>query len=87
MAITAIRRRVGRLETVFVVDRLPGYPPLGADEIEELARRTAAGNAWTELEKARIVKQCPIIQGEFVIKAYNGEVIIKRYVGVDPAWI
>ena len=87
MALTAIQRRGGRLERVFVVDRLPGYPSLTADEIEALAGRMAEGQAWTAEETARVVKQCPMIQGELVIKAYQGEVTVKRYLGVDLAWV
>jgi hypothetical protein len=87
MALTAIQRRVGRLESVFVVDRLPGYPPLTADDIEALAERMAEGQTWTEEETARVIRQCPIIQGELIVKAHKGEVIIKRYLGVDLAWV
>jgi hypothetical protein len=47
----------------------------------------ADGQTWTEEETARVERQCPIIQGELVIKARKGQVIIKRFVGVDTAWI
>jgi len=87
MALTAIQRRVGRLESAIVVDRLPGYPPVTADEIEALVGRMAEGQTWTEEETARVIRQCPIIQGGLVIKAHGGQVTIKRYVGVEPAWI
>ena len=75
------------MESAIEVDRLLGYPPLTTDEIEALAQRMAEGQAWTEEETARVERQCPIIQGELVIRAHGGQVIIKRYVGVDPAWI
>ena len=87
MALTAIQRRVGKLKSLFVVDRLPDYPPLTADEIEALAGRMADGQTWTEAETARVIRQCPINQGELVIRAREGQVIIKRYVGVDSAWL
>ena len=87
MSLADIRRRVGRLQTVIAVDPLPGYPPLTTDEIEALARRAAEGEPWTSLERARVVKQCPIIQGELSIQAYKGEPIVKRYVGLESAWI
>ena len=87
MSLAGIRRRVGKLQTVIVVDRLPGYPPLTADEIEALAKRMADGQTWTEEETARVIRQCPISQGELMITAYGGHVTMKRYVGVDPAWI
>ncbi|MGA2271326.1 MAG: hypothetical protein ABSH44_22895 [Bryobacteraceae bacterium] len=87
MSLVSIRRRVGKLQTVIVVDPLPGHPPLTADEIEALARRMADGQTWTEEEMARVIRQCPISQGQLMITAYGGQVTIKRYVGVDPAWI
>jgi hypothetical protein len=87
MGLPAIRRRVRNLESVFVIDRFAGYPPLTVDEIEALAGRMAAAQAWTEEETARIVKQCTIIQGELLITATRGEVRVKRYPGVDLAEI
>ena len=87
MGLPTIRRRVRKLESVFIIDRFAGYPPLTASEIEALAGRMAAGQAWTEEETARIVKQCTIIQGELLITARRGEVLVKRYPGVDLAEI
>ena len=57
-----IKRRLGRLENVFVVDRLQGCPLLTADEIDALAGRLTDGQRRTDEEKARIIRQCPIIQ-------------------------
>jgi hypothetical protein len=87
MALPTIRRRVGRLETVFVVDPFAGCPPLTMIEIEALAGRLADGGAWTDEEEARVARQCPIIQGELLITAIRGEVFVKRYLGVDLASI
>ena len=85
MALPTIRRRIGKLENVFVVDRFAGYPPLTVDEIEALAARMVEGEKWTDEETGRVVKQCPIIQGELLISANRGEVFVKRYLGVDLA--
>jgi len=52
-----------------------------------LAGRAADGEAWTEDEEARVVRQCPIIQGELLVTAYRGEVFVKRYPGIDLALI
>lgn len=83
----AIKRRLERLEGLFVVDRLEGIPPLTKDEIEELAKRPAdGGQIWTDEEAAMVIRQCPIIQGELMIKAHGGQVTIKRYLGIDTAW-
>ena len=87
MALLAMRRRIGKLETVFVVDRFAGRPPLTMDEIEALAGRAAGGESWTEEEEARLARQCPIIQGELLVTAYRGEVFVKRYCGIDLALI
>ena len=87
MGLPAIRRRIGKLEIEFAPDRFAGYPPLTADEIEMLAGRMAAGQAWTNEETARVARQCPIIQGELIIAANRDRVSIKRYPGVDLACI
>jgi hypothetical protein len=87
MALPTIRRRVRNLESVFVIDRFAGYPPLTPKEIEALAGRMAAGHAWTEEETARIIKLCPIVQGELLIAANRDKVFIKRYPGVEVACI
>jgi hypothetical protein len=87
MGLPTIRRRIGKLESVFAPDRWAGYPPLTPEEIEALAGRMAAGQGWTNEEAARVAKQSPIIQGELLITAHRGEVWIKRYPGVDLACI
>ena len=87
MALTRIRRRIGTLESVFAVEDLPAGPPLTTDEIEVLATRMAEGQTWTREESARVAGQCPIIQGELLITAHRGQVFVRRYPGVDLAWI
>jgi len=66
MPLPAIRQRIGRLEALFVVDRAAGYPPLTAEEIEAMVGRLAAGQDWTDVETARVARQCPFIKGELV---------------------
>jgi hypothetical protein len=85
MGLPTIRRRVGRLESVFAPDRWAGYPPLTAEEIETLAGRMVQGENWSDEETGRILRQCPIIQGELLITAIRGEVFMKRYLGIDLA--
>jgi len=86
MALQAIQRRVGKLETVFVVDRFADYPPLSHEEIVALVEREAGGGEWTAEETARVAKQCPYIQGELIItRGWRGEIGIKRLVGIDMA--
>jgi hypothetical protein len=87
MGLPTIRRRVGKLETVFAPDRFAGYPPFTASEIEALAQQAADGKKWSGEETARVVRQCPIVQGNLIIAASRGEVFIKRYSGVDVACI
>ena len=87
MALSKMWRRVGKLETVFVVDRFAGLPPLTPDEIEALAMRMAEGGKWTDEEEGRVARQCPILQGELMITANRGAVFIKRYPGIDLAWV
>ncbi len=85
MALPAIQRRVGRLECVFVPDRLAGFPPLGRAEIEALVERTAGGQKWSEIDRARIARECPYTGGELIIREFRGEIMIKRLVGIDMA--
>lgn len=88
MALAATSKRVTRLEGIFVVDRLTNYPPLSNDEIEELVERLAGGRRWSDTETARVARQCPYIHGELLITTgLLGEVTIKRYPGLDVAWI
>lgn len=86
MALPDIRRRVGRLEGVFVVDRLADFPPLTTDEIEALVERMASGEKWTQEETARVARRCPYIEGELLITTgLRGQVSVKRYPGLDMA--
>jgi hypothetical protein len=87
MGLPTIKRRIGNLESVFAPDRWAGYPPLTAEEIEALAERMEKGKNWTDEETGRVVRQCPIIQGELLITAHRGEVFMKRYLGIDLACI
>jgi hypothetical protein len=50
MALTATRRPVGRLETVFAVDRLPGY-------------REARRHAVSPALRAQMSPRCPPVKG------------------------
>jgi len=88
MALPAIRQRVRRLEAVFVVDWLADFPPLSNEEIVALVDRMAGGEEWTREETARVARQCPYIEGELIITTrLQGEVIVKRYPGLDVAEI
>jgi|HubBroStandDraft_3_1064219.scaffolds.fasta_scaffold1197187_2 hypothetical protein len=87
MGLPTIRRRVRNLESVFVIDRFAGYPPLTPEEIEALAVRMVEDKKWSEEETGRVVRQCPIIQKELLITATRGEVFMKRYLGIDLACI
>ena len=87
MGLPTIRRRVGKLESVYTPDRWAGYPPLTESEIEALAGRMVGGKKWSEEETGRVARQCPIIQGELLFTVIRGEVFLKRYPGVDLACI
>ena len=87
MALPAMRQRIGRLESVFVVDRLAGFPPLTTKEIEALAVRMASGYNWTQQETARVAWRCPYTAGELIIRAPRCGINIKRYPGLDVAAI
>ncbi len=70
------------------MDRLADYPPLSNKEVEALVERMAGGEEWTREETARVAKRCLYIEGELLITmGLRGEVIIKRYPGLDTAEI
>ena len=87
MGLPTIRRRIGKLEIVFAPDRWAGSPPLTEEEIEALAGRMVEDKKWSEEETGRVARQCPIIQGELLFTVIQGEVFLKRYLGVDLACI
>jgi hypothetical protein len=88
MGLPTVRRRVAKLETVFAPDRFAGYPPFSPEEIDGLLARLAdPSNRWSFEEEARVARQCPIAQGEFLVSALGNRVLIKRYLGVDVAAI
>lgn len=68
------------------MDRLADFPSLTTEEIEALVERMASGEKWTREETARVARLCPYIRGELLITTgLRGEVIIKRYPGLDTA--
>jgi len=83
MALPAVRQRLRRLESIIMVDRFGDYPPLTHDEIVAMVERDTRSAPWSDLEKARMARQCPYHHGELMISAYDGEIGIKRYVGID----
>jgi len=87
MPLPSLRRRIGKLEIELPTDCMAGYPPLSFEQIEALVAGLADGGRWTAEEEAQVARQCPVIQGELLITASRGEVLIKRYPGVDLAWI
>ena len=91
MALGSLQRRTARLERVFAVDSVAQYPPLTADEMQTLADRKANGDKWTDVETARVIRQCPYIHcsvdGSLSIHGSKGEVYIKRIIGVDTTLV
>ena len=86
MGLPTVRRRVGKLEKVFTVDRLAELPPFTSEEIDGLLGRLGKpGMRWSLEETARVARQCPIARGEFLISGRGTHVMIKRYAGVDVA--
>ena len=83
MAIASIRRRVVRLEDSGVFMSLIECPPLTSAEIEEIAGRAQMGLGFSRQELDRLQHHSPVIGGEVLMTAYRGQVVVKRYPGVD----
>jgi hypothetical protein len=81
----AIRRRVRNLETEFAAALMPEYPPLTREEVTDIERRICAGEPLTRTELHRIEKATPIIDGEFLISRYGGQLTVKHYIGINVA--
>jgi hypothetical protein len=80
-----MRRRISSLE----VD-MPAFatgPPLTRDEVEDIAGRVRDGKPLTRAERERLRQHSPIVQGEYIIRAIQGRIFVKRIVGVDLSGI
>ncbi len=78
MISATIRRRVRNLETEFATALMPDYPPLTREEVTEIERRICAGEQLTRTELNRIEQETPIIDGEFLISCYGGQLCVKH---------
>ena len=85
MSMPGIRRRLRSLEATNNWVNISGLPPLTHDEITEIERRAHQGEEPTRLERARIERQSPIIDGELLMTCYRGRFHLKRYLGIDLA--
>ena len=83
MPIPSIRRRVGKLESSGTLYSPIDYPPLSLSEIEEFACRARDGDRFSRQERGRLQQHSPIVGGEVLMTAYRGQVVVKRYPGVD----
>jgi hypothetical protein len=85
MSIAGIRRRLKAIEATGSWMRLDKYPPLTRSEILEIEQRARRGEEPTRLERARVERQSPIIDGELLMTCYRGRFGLKRYLGIDLA--
>ncbi len=85
MSIAGIRRRLKAIEATGSWMRLDKYPPLTRSEILEIEQRARHGEEPTRLERARVERQSPIIDGELLKTCYCGRFGMKRYLGIDLA--
>lgn len=87
MPIPSIKRRLGALEAAVAWTRIPDYPPLTFIEINNIATRVHSGEMLSRVELARLERQRSITDGELLISCYRGQVIMKRYLGIDLAQV
>ena len=83
MAMPSIRRRIGKLESESDLRRPRNYPPFTSSEIVEVARRVREGGRFANDELRRLEQLSPLVDGEFLITAFRGNIAVKRYGGVD----
>ena len=83
MPMASILRRLERVEGSGLFTPPVDYPPLSISEIEEFARRARDGDRLSREESDRLQQHSPIVGGEVLMTAYRGQVVVKRYPGVD----
>jgi hypothetical protein len=59
------------------------YSPFSRLETDVLKDRLQAGERLSYNEVKRIEFLTPVMNGEFLISAYRGQVFVKRYHGID----
>lgn len=83
MNMAMIKRRVGALEFDRAFSSLDKGAALLPGEIESIAARVERGDRLFRTDVARLERSSPVIQGELLITAHRGNVIVKRYRGID----
>ena len=83
MPIESVRRRRVSLEEsgAFIPPRR--YPQFTSPEIQAMALRILDDDWLAPHEVRRLEQHSPVIDREILITAYNGNVFMKRYPGVD----
>jgi hypothetical protein len=87
MAIATVRRRVSTLEGVARLALISNAPPLTLPELEAIVRRLEEGDGFTGEELRRMERHGAICHGESLITVFQGELVAKRYIGVDASQI
>jgi trimethylamine:corrinoid methyltransferase-like protein len=64
---------------------MPDYPPLSPSEIADVERRARAGETLAKAELDRLEQHSPIIDREIMMVCHRGQLIVKRYLGIDLA--
>ena len=82
-----IQRRVSTLETMASLTLLANLPPLTQGEIEAIVRRVEMRDNFTQQEVTRIERHGTICHGEFLIRVFQGNLVAKRYIGLDSSEI
>jgi hypothetical protein len=79
----SMQRRIAALEVVLADSLMPDYGPLTPSEIAAITGKIGSGAMLTKIEVNRLERQSPLIDGEFLVTCYHGNVTAKRYVGID----
>ena len=85
MSLLTIRRRVNSLESIASAMVAANAPPLTEKELDELVRRLEVRDEFSREEIQRLERQGTICRGEFIVRASQGTLTVKRYIGLDVA--
>ncbi len=87
MLTASIHRRLRNLEESYALALAPVYPPFSRGDLDAIEERVRTDEKLTRVELQRLEQYSPIVDGEFLITCHRGQVIMKRYPGIDLAEI
>jgi hypothetical protein len=85
MPISSVQQRLRKLESSGIFTPAREYPPFSICEVYAIGQRIVKNDSFAIDEVRRLEKHSPVIGREEIITAYGGQLVMKRYLGVDLA--